>query len=157
MSDEDNEFNSRGLDQILKAMKGKAVNAKIGILGQGNVRSPDSAKSSTSNATVGAAHEFGTTMLPQRSFLRMPIAEKLPKRLEESGAFTLDALKEVIKEGSFEPYVEKMAIAGVAVVLEAFDTGGFGQWKPSNMDYKKVKQTLVETHQLRDSISYEVK
>ena len=155
MSDEDTTYNSKPLDELLKAMKSKSVTAKIGILGQKDSRTTTEKNGTTSNATVGAAHEFGTSKLPQRSFLRMPIAEMLPKKLEEAGALDENALKQVMKNG-FGNYVEKIAILGVATVLEAFDTGGYGTWKPSDMERKKVKQTLVETQQLRDSISYEI-
>lgn len=134
-------------------MKDQGVTAKVGILGQGNVRTGKT----NSNATIGAAHEFGTSTLPQRSFLRVPIAEKLPGALEGSNAFDKDTLNRVMQEGSFKSWVEKVAILAVSIVQQAFDTGGFGKWKPSQMEAKKVKQTLVETGQLRDSISYEVK
>ena len=80
--------------------------------------------------------------------------------IEKSGMFSDDMIKEIIKTGELTKYVEKVGIAGVSVVLQAFDSGGFGTWKSLNektLKYKKVKQILIETHQLRDSISYEVK
>lgn len=146
------EFNTKGLDQLIKAMKAENVVARVGVLGFKNVRSGGG-----SNASIGAAHEFGTAKLPQRSFLRMPLTTKLPTALEKSGAFNKDVLKKVVKSGSLAAWVEKIAILAVSIIQEAFDTGGFGQWKPSNMDRKTVKQTLVETQQLRNSITYEVK
>lgn len=155
MSDDSIELNTRGLDQLVKAMKGKGVTAKVGILGTKNVRSAKSG--STSNATIGAAHEFGTTKLPQRSFLRLPLQLELPEKLQAAGAFNKDTIKEVVRTGTFRQWVEKIAIMAVSTVQEAFDTAGFGRWIASNMDRKKVKQTLVETGQLRDSITYEVR
>jgi hypothetical protein len=125
---------------------------RIGILGDQTVRAEDT----SSNAAIGLLHEFGTEKLPQRSFLRMPLTTKLQKALEQSGAFNKEALRNVVKEGSFQTYVRKILASGESVVLEAFATGGFGQWKPSDMKYKKVQQTLVETQQLRDSITSEV-
>ncbi len=53
--------------------------------------------------------------------------------------------------------VKKVAVVAEGIVAEAFDTGGFGQWPPSDMTHKKVHQTLVETQQLRNSITSEVK
>lgn len=157
MSDDTVEFNKSGLEGLLKALKAQGGVAKVGILGQSNARS---GKGSNSNATIGAAHEFGTSKLPQRSFLRMPISDHLPKELEKAGAFTEDALKQVMKSGSFLPYVEKIAITAVSVVMVAFDSNGYGTWaalKPATLEHKKIKQTLVETQQLRNSISYEIK
>ena len=70
---------------------------------------------------------------------------------------SIEALERVIEEGSIQAWIEKVGIVGVETVLEAFATGGFGQCKPSNMDHKKNKQTLVETQQLRNSITSDVK
>lgn len=144
-----------GLDKIIKALKAKPIMARVGILGNSNAREGKA----KSNATVGAAHEFGTTTMPMRSFLRIPIAEHLGKNLENSGAFTKDALETVVKQKSLKPWVEKVAIEAEGIVADAFDTGGFGQWAPlseKTMSRKKVKQILVETQQLRNSITSEV-
>lgn len=156
---EKTEVNNKNLANLLKAMKQNKVVSKIGILGSHNARS---GKGSNSNATVGAAHEFGAPArnLPMRSFLRMPITTKFPKALENAHAFTEDAAKEVLKEGSFRVWIEKASILAVATVLEAFDSNGFGTWQKledETLARKKVKQILTETGQLRDSISYEIK
>ena len=108
------------------------------------------------NAEIGIRKEFGEGHLPLRSFLRMPITEKFQQYLEASGAFTKETISEVIKEKSLYNWIKKFGILGERIVMDAFASGGFGQWKPSNMNYKKVHQTLVETQQLRDSISSEV-
>lgn len=144
-----------GLQRVLKALKGKPPIARVGILGNSAVRSD--AKAGPNNATIGTWHEFGTPFLPVRSFLRVPISENLQKELEKSGAFTPEALAEVVKQKSLRPWVEKMAVLAEGIVSDAFNTGGFGKWKPSDMTRKRVKQTLVETQQLRNSITSEVK
>ncbi len=141
-----------GLEKLLKALKAKPPVARVGILGSKNARSGKV----NSNATVGAAHEFGTSKLPIRSFLRVPLTEHLQKQLEKSGLLDKDAMAEVIKKGTLLPWIKKVAIVGEGIVLDAFATGGFGKWKPSNMDKKVLKQTLLETTQLRNSITSEV-
>lgn len=156
MSDEI-KFTTKKLDQVLKAFKGRIPTAKVGIIGANN---RETASSKTpNNATIGAAHEFGSPKrdLPQRSFLRVPIADNLENYLEKSGAFDKNVVTELIKAGSLTPWMKKVAVVGKQIVLEAFDTGGFGKWKPSVMTDKKNKQTLVETQQLRNSITEEVK
>lgn len=152
--DADFTFDTRKLDKLMVALKGNLPSVKIGVLGGKNARSKGPGHS---NAEIGAKHEFGDEGLPIRSFLRMPITNELGKYLEKSGAFTKEALDQVIAVGSLQAWIEKVGISGVAVVLEAFNTGGYGAWKPSNMALKETKQTLVETQQLKDSISYEVK
>lgn len=149
------EFSTKKLDQLIAALKTNPT-AKVGIFGSKNSRTnPDN-----TNADIGLKHEFGdptgSPPLPVRSFLRMPIALKMQNYLDASDTFTEATVKEVVAKSSLTPWIKKLGILGEAIVLEAFHTGGFGQWKPSNMTYKKVHQTLVETHQLRDSIASEV-
>lgn len=161
MSDNETTLNSKVLDDLIKAMKSKPVTAKVGILGNKNVR-----REGGSNATIGAAHEFGSSKLPQRSFLRMPISENLNKELEKAGGLDEEVIKKVIKDKDFYNYVEKMAILAVSIVMQAFETGGFGKWPALSEKYAQQRlnrhqgsQILVipESHQLRDSITYEMK
>lgn len=143
-----------GLQKILKALKRKPPVAKVGILGDRN------RADGISNATVGAAHEFGTSKIPMRSFLRIPLTENLNKKLVSTNLLNKDSLNEVIKKKSVVPWLEKIAIIAEGIVAEGFDTAGFGKWaplKPETMSKKKVKQILVETQQLRNSITSEVK
>lgn len=150
----DVELNVKGLDQLIKALGSKQPIAKVGILGGKNARSTAGVNS---NAQIGAWHEFGTTKTPQRSFLRAPISENLQKEMEAAGALDKDVLAEVIARGSVVPWLKKVAVMAEGIVADAFDTGGFGKWKPSNMTRKQNHQTLVETQQLRNSITSEVK
>lgn len=152
MSEEQNTINTEPLDSILKALIDNKYIVKVGVLSGKNSR-----KDALSNATIGAVHEFGNSKLPQRSFLRMPLQMFLPKELEKVGILNDKDVNDIIKTEGLRVFTEKLGILAVATVLKAFDSGGFGLWKPSNMEYKKVKQTLVETHQLRDSITYDVK
>lgn len=150
------EINLRGIDQILKALKAKMPVARIGILGGGERTGKGSPPS---NATIGAWHEFGTTKMPMRSFLRVPLTDHLNDKLEQSGAFDPDVIKAVIASGSVLPWLKKVVIVARAIVAEGFDTGGFGQWaplSPKTLGKKKVDQILVETQQLRNSITSEM-
>ncbi len=152
MDDDTLKLDTRGLDGLMKALKGKLPVVRIGILGNRNSRSKGG-----SNAAIGAIHEFGSSELPVRSFLRVPLADHLQKTLEKNGALDKDTIAQVIKVGSIVPWLQKVAITAEEIVLTGFDTGGYGKWKPSNMAHKKVHQTLVETQQLRNSITSEVK
>lgn len=156
MAEDDSELEIKGLDALLKALKRPPPTIMVGILG-GSSRSDGK-----SNASVGAAHEFGAPKanIPKRSFLREPLADHLNDRLESSGAIDKDSLKEVIKAGSLLAWAQKVAIVAEAIVQEAFASGGFGKWKSlksKTLSRKKVKQILVETTQLRNSITSEVK
>lgn len=155
MSDDDAVVvNTKNLDKLIKILKKKVTTIQVGILGGGQQRS---GKNTVSNATIGSYHEFGTSKLPRRSFLREPISDQLPSRLENSGAFDKEVLKKVMESGDTIPWLEKIAVLAEGIVADAFDTGGFGKWIPSNMKDKKNQQTLVETTQLRNSITSIIK
>lgn len=149
----DEVFNIRGLDKLAKAFKVKPPTARIGILGSKDARQGDE----TSNATVGAAHEFGTSKLERRSFLREPLKDHLDKAIESSHLGDKETLNEVIKTGDITGWVKQIAVLAEGIVLEAFNSNGYGKWKPSDMRYKKNHQTLIETQQLVRSITHEVK
>lgn len=134
------------------ALKRRPPLIRVGILG-----AKPREDGGPTNAQVGAAHEFGTTKLPVRSFLRVPLAEHLGEYLEAAGAVSPEAFAQIIAAGSFVPWAKKVGIVAENVVADAFDTGGFGKWPPSDMTHKKVARTLVETAQLRNSITSEVK
>jgi hypothetical protein len=66
-------------------------------------------------------------------------------------------LEQVVREGSIAAWMEKVGVTAERIVADAFATGGFGLWAPSNMEHKLVQQTLVETQQLRNAIVSELK
>lgn len=149
------DLNLKPLEDLIKALELASPSARVGILGDKSQRPSD--KGEQSNADIGVAHEFGTETLPVRSFLRVPITTQMQKYLNESNFFGSDSLKLIISEKSLMEWVRKIGIIAETIVGDSFENGGFGTWKPSNMDGKKIKQTLVETTQLRDSITSEVK
>lgn len=173
------ELNMKPLEDLIKALNEQAPSVRVGILGGTTQRSPEGTKfrsqaavktilpmgdvklpklnNDKTNAEIGLEHEFGTETLPRRSFLRFPIMMQMQKYLDESNFFGSDSLKIVLNEKSLRSWVAKIGIVAENVVGDAFETGGFGLWKPSIMTGKKIQQTLVETTQLRDSIHSEVK
>lgn len=150
----DDVINLRGLDQLVKALKVKTPTIRVGVLG-----SKDARVSGGSNATIGAAHEFGTSTIPQRSFLRVPLIDHLNKELEGSGINSKDNLTEVIKGGDIMPWVREIAVVAEAIVLGGFASQGYGKWAAwKNPNYKnKGGQVLIDEGYLRDSITTDIK
>ncbi len=170
MSD-DTTINVAGLESLLKALKQKAPVARVGILGDSPRQEAPHVVSGASierrtkgttngptNAEIGAAHEYGTNRVPQRSFLRVPITDNLQKYMENSGALDEDTMKAVIKSGTVTPWLKKVSALAKTIVLDAFDTGGFGKWASwkSGSYTNNTGNILVDTTQLRDSITDEV-
>lgn len=153
-------LSTTGLDKLLKVLKAPAGICRVGILGEKTTRfDDDKSKSGLSNATIGAMHEFGTEHLPQRSFLRVPIADKLSKALDESGLLNEGSFKIVLKEGTSKTWLKQIAIVAEGIVAEAFDSNGFGKWPAwKTPGYENnTGDILVDTQQLRNSITSEVR
>lgn len=160
MSDDDGTtLNTLGLDQLLKALKSKPPRTRVGILGSKTLRHTEDAKSGPTNASIGAAHEFGTATMPRRSFLRVPLMEHLGKKIAESGLLDKEVFTEVMRAGTTVPWMKKVAIIAESIVAEAFATGGFGKWPAwKTPGYESnTGDILVDTTQLRNSITSEVK
>jgi len=148
---------NKNLKALITAFENLPV-ARVGILQAKNQRpDDDDGGNGLTNVELGTLMEFGGSTMPARSFLRMPIAEKLDEFLEDRGAFEKENIKQVIAEKSLNVWMGKVAATAADTVAEAFKTGGFGQWKPSDMKYKKNKQTLVEEGFLRDSVGWDIK
>lgn len=157
---EEDSINVKGLDQLLKAFKAKLPVARVGILGTHTSRvAKPGEKNHPTNAEIGAAHEFGTSKMERRSFLRMPISENLQKEMEIQNLLNKDAMAKVIKSGSIIPWMEGVAISALACVKDAFASNGGGKWAPwKNPNYtNNTGQILVDTTDLRDSNTWEVK
>ncbi len=140
-------FNYDKLKKLIKQFSQSIPYAKIGILQEDTGRKGEKY---TTNADIGAIHEFGSPSnnIPQRSFLRVPLADKMQVEIDK-----LAKQKDV----SLKDLTYKLGAIGKAVVQGAFMTTGYGQWAPSKRTIGKLNgNTLVDTGQLRDSINFEV-
>lgn len=151
--------------------------AKVGVLTSTNARDNTnlgfgSTGLDAGNADVGKANEFGSytgwravsldtqesisgDSIPERSFLRDPLTNHLADNLAEVG----EVVAASFTSGA-HPNLAASALgtAGVEVVQEAFDTGGYGQWmanSPQVAAWKGRDEPLVATGQLRAAIASE--
>lgn len=112
------------------------------------------------NVEIGLIHEFGSPKrgIPKRSFLMMPLTTRLKKAMESAGAFKDATIAKVIEDKTLTPWISKIGVLAEGVVLEAFATGGFGKWPAwKRKGYtNNANMLLVDTTQLRNSISHEV-
>jgi phage gpG-like protein len=164
---------TKGLDALLKALKRQPI-ARVGILGNSvsrvenkttlsfsevqNMSKPRKGGPQLTNAEIGAVHEFGSSTHPQRSFLRVPLTDRLNKELEASGAFDKETLHQVIMSGTVVPWLKKVTVLAEGIVAGAFATGGYGKWAQwKSPGYQNnTGNILVDTTQLRNSITSEV-
>lgn len=146
---------TKNLDVLIGVFRNQLTAVRVGILGDKTNR--PGAKGGPTNAEIGAKYEFSNGSTAGGSFLRVPISDHLDKELQSAGAMSEEVWKQIIKDKSVAVLMKKIGILCEGIVAGAFDSGGYGKWKPSDMRHKKNKQTLVETTQLRNSITSDIK
>lgn len=114
-------------------------------------------------ANLGLHLKKSTThiIIPSRSFLQMPLEKQneLKKRLVKKIGSKEDILYYIKKTNDLESVAILLGASAVELIQEAFDTGGFGEWKPNNQLTVKGKGSnmpLVDTGNLRQHITFEV-
>lgn len=176
--------NFNRLSEVIKELD-KKFSIKVGIIG--DVAYQKHEHTDLTNADLGAIHEFGTvneetgTIIPERSFLRVPIlsnegrraiikevlknneaAAELAKKPtgDEYDTAYREAVKKIIDP---EALANQIGLAALQRVQEAFTNEGYGNWESTKEISRKQRYgdpnnpTLVDTGQLRDSITFEVK
>lgn len=116
-------------------------------------------------------------IIPTRSFLRMPLLSSEGKAAIRKEVMSKKYIKESIgndrelnkitwskdNDSLMDAIGFAIGLAAHDRVMKAFDSEGFGNWKPTTPQSKKHRKnnpaepTLVDTGQLRGSITYEVK
>lgn len=135
----------------------KAEGRKETIKSKSGKHIKGSKSSSMTNAEIGLIHEKGSLSkhIPRRSFLEMPLTTQLPKFMSKLGK----KLMATISEENLKSSYKELAIIGEGIVLRAFGSSGFGSWAPnapSTIASKGSSRPLIDTAQLRQSISSKV-
>jgi hypothetical protein len=109
------------------------------------------------NAEIGLVHEMGSSSdhIPRRSFLDMPLTLKMPEYAKQFS----NQLMKAVDDGNIKPVYINLGIKGEQVVQLAFSSRGFGIWpanRPSTIALKGSSQPLIDTAQLRRSITSDV-
>lgn len=145
----------RKIPKIYKEMK-QVETLYVGILGA--EASDIHNNSDLTNAQIGAIQEFGSVAnnIPARSFLRQPLHNHLGKVIRNwQSRFAKALVNNTVNE-----FMHKLGEMAVNIIHEAFESGGFGRWaenKPSTLRAKAPEtKPLINTRQLRDSITYRI-
>ena len=141
-----------GLGKILSNLQKKS-DILVGIFGNGT------------QATIGAAHEYGTnragrgnkTTIPQRSFLRKPMMAAKPEIVKQASM----AVKWVINGGDYKVAMNRLGLYAQGVSLDAFQTSFNKQWTPlkASTIARRTQQSskpLIDTGALRRAVVYKV-
>lgn len=107
----------------------------------------------TSLALVAASNEFGTSKIPERPFLRTGINDNMPKFVQTSAVLLRQFASGSMSEDHALGVVGLQAAA--AVKTKIID-GPFAANAPSTIRRKKSSRPLVDTGNLRQTITYVV-
>jgi phage gpG-like protein len=104
---------------------------------------------------IAAIHEFGSPEhgIPERSFLRTGVRRGLPK----FHALNAVTLKKVVEgKMTFDQAREKLGVVAVGEVKREFTVGKFVPLKPATIKRKGSSRPLIDSGQLRQSITYQL-
>jgi hypothetical protein len=105
---------------------------------------------------VAAANEFGTTRIPQRSFLKMPQELKA----SELSKFIRKQMFKVLEGRQVEQGLGLIGTFAVNLSQDAFASAGFGNWPDIADETKENKGSsapLIDQGTLKNSVTYEVR
>lgn len=152
-----------GLNKLTKMLKDDYT-LRVGILGA-RARSQHDNESGVTNAELGAFHEFGTVKMPQRSFLWMPIVEKLNFNNPKMQDFKKFIWKQLFVKNAPKQFYATLGAMALDAIEWAFQTNGGGMWRPLSPNTEKhfskrrkkgLPQILTDTGKLRRSMSFKI-
>lgn len=168
------EANLDGLNNLLKSLK-QDYFVRVGILGAKAKKTHKNTDDLT-NAKLGTIHEQPDNdgkKMPKRSFLEMPLKLKLNFNDSEMKELKKAAWQQIFIKQKPKEFFAMLGAKALDIVIGAFETNGYGEWKPWSKGYErkrinKVKgkkkreqfwlnhNILTDTGQLRRSISFKV-
>lgn len=155
--------NLDGLNKLTKLLKDDYT-LRVGILGS-RARSQHDSESRVTNAELGVFHEFGTVKMPQRSFLWMPLVEKLNFNNPDMQGLKKVIWKQLFIKKAPEEFYRTLGAMALDAIEWAFQTNGGGMWRPlsvrtesqfSRRRKKGLPQILTDTGKLRRSMSFKI-
>jgi hypothetical protein len=124
---------------------------KVGILGDGTMHGDDEA----TVLLIATVHEFGVAVkgIPERSFIRAGF-DYYRSRIEEESE---ELLKQVIYQGlPASTFFDALGQIMVGFIQTYLTDLSYPPLQPSTIARKGSSNPLIDTGQLRDSITYEV-
>lgn len=143
------------LAEGLKKLDDGKFKVQIGIFGDKNSRPKDHKKNGPTNAEIGFIQEMGSVSrgIPRRSFLLDTFSfhgEELMKTLKP-------AVDKFFKQGKIDEYLAVVKVACVSLVVEAFQTSGWGSWAPNAHStlLRKLGGSLGKRRQMTAEVMHE--
>ena len=144
------DFDNSGFNVVKEALK-DSYKTRVGLLGQKGSQDRDG----MTNADIGLIHEFGsiTRGIPRRSWLRKPLEENIMKWVKSHA----EEYKKYMEKGDLKKWYLMLGLEAERIIQEAFSSGY--DWKPlspKTVEKKKSEKILIDTSELRRSVSSQV-
>lgn len=104
--------------------------------------------------------------IPARSFLEKPLKERLNFNNPDMKDFKKEIFKDYFVKNTPEQFLHDLGVKALDIINEAFESGGFGEWKELTAGTKRQKAKRGDSPDkligqgrggLRTSISFDVK
>ncbi len=160
-------YDNTELNRIMRMLK-EEYTLRVGIMGS-KAQAQNHKKSDVTNAELGTFHEFGTSKMPERSFLFRPLEQEMQFTNPEMKELKSAVFKQFFVKNTPKQFFMDLGTKAMAVIEAAFNTNGFGEWKPlaasTEGQFSKARkrnnkkngyQILTDTGKLRRSISMKI-
>lgn len=141
------------MQSALKKMVDGHYVVQVGVFGDKAARKHE--QTGLTNAEVGLIQEMGSVSrhIPRRSFLWDTFANH-GKDLMVTLKPSVDTL---LKKGKVDEYLKIVGIAATNLVVEAFETSGWGSWAPNAYStlMGKLRGSLAKRRQMAAEVMYE--
>lgn len=141
-------LSTKGLDALKKQMQN--VEIKVG-LPKGTPQNDEG----KSLIEIGAQNEFGSPAkgIPERSFIRIPLDDAKEKYFKVAQQQGIDILNGKI---SVDGAIEKIGVWGQTIIKKSFTNNNWKANSKMTVDKKGSSKPLIDTGQLRQSITWEI-
>lgn len=114
------------MQSALKKLKDGDHIIQVGVFGDKAMRKNEENDQGLTNAEIGLIHEMGSTSrnIPRRSFLW----DTFTNHGKDLEPVLKKDVEELLKKGKVEAYLKRAGIAATNLVVEAFQTSGWGSW-----------------------------
>lgn len=142
------------IQSALQKMKDGHYVVQVGIFGNKAMRKEQHGGGLT-NAEVGLIHEMGSVArkIPRRSFLW----DTFTGHGKELEPVLKNDVMTLLKTGKVEEYLKRVGVAATNLVVEAFQTSGWGSW-PANAYstlLQKLRGSLAKRRQMAAEVMHE--
>jgi hypothetical protein len=151
----DEEVEEGPLRSVFRKHRSQSIRAAVEAASKLESNFKGKAANPVSLAMIAAVHEFGNPEMgiPERSFLRGGIRHGMPK-FKELNETNLRAV--VLGKMTIEEAIDQLGVVAAGEVKREFAIGEFKALKQKTIDRKGSSRPLIDSGQLRQSITYVV-